>query len=679
MAAKKEPKMSEATTRLTLAKTELGDEVLKLHSLKGDEALSEPFRFIVTLVTRDEKPVDAAALLGTVVKVTLDREMTTNTAEEHPKRYFNGYVTQISREVLPSAKWLYTVELRPWLWLLDNTKDCRIFQNLTVPEIVKKVFEDRGFTDVKLKLGKYEKREFCVQYRESDFAFVSRLLEHEGIYYYFEFAPEKHILVLADDKMAHETKPTYTTIECSATFIEGPTVETFGGRIYEWHPRQELRAEKYALKDYDFTRPKAKVDGQARGKKTFKKGTLDKFDYPGRFTEAQVGGHYAIVRVQEEQTPCELGEGKATSHGLAPGYVFTMERNKDAAQNTKYLTTRARYDIAVSPYGATDELQPRPWTCEFTALDSSIQFRPARVTPRPVIPGLQTAKVVGTSAEEIHTDGYGRIRVKFHWDRDVESNEKSSCFIRTAQMWAGPGWGSQYVPRIGHEVVVSFLEGDPDQPLIVGSAYNGLNLPPFKLPEQKEVSGVKSKSTLNGGTGYNELSFDDTKGAEVVNLHAQYNMRSVIENERYTKIGGDDTEVVEGTQNIAVDKQFVTVKQTYALSSLISTEFAVGPTVIKLTPLGIAITAPKIDITAPVFSLVSADAVITPAVYTVPLGPRPFVLAPPPVTTPAPPADDNIGGKRATAAPGATGGKPDLTVNTGMPANGVPTPPQSPV
>lgn len=634
--------MAESKTRLTVATTVVGDEVLRLYSLTGHEALSEPFRFSVQLVTENAKPVDLAALLGTFVKVTLDQESTA-TEVEHPKRYFNGYVTQVSRKILDSAKWLYTVELRPWLWLLGKTKNCRIFQDMTVPEIVEKVFKDRGFTDFKLKLGKHEKREYCVQYRESDLDFASRLLEHEGIYYYFEFEADKHILILTDGTTEHEPKPTYETIECSPIFNGAPTAESFGGRIDEWRPGQELRAEHYILKDYDFVKPKAKLEGTANGKALLKEARLEMFDYPGGFTEATAGRHYALVRMLEEQAPRELGEGETISHGVVPGYVFTMAENNDAAQNREYLTIRATYDVAVSPYEATRELEPRRWKCEFTAIPSSTPFRPARVTPRPVIAGLQTAKVVGTESEEIHTDVYGRIKVRFHWDREG----KSSCFIRTAQMWAGPSWGSQCIPRVGHEVVVSFLEGDPDQPLVVGSVHNGLNPPAFPVPAQKEVSGVKSKSTPNGGTGYNELSFDDTKGKEVINLRAQHNMRTVVENERYTKVGGNDTEIVKGDQYVAVTK-------TYALSSLVSTELVCGPTVIKLTPLGLAITAPKIDIDAAIFSLDSPCAVITPAVFTMPLGPRPFVPAPPPVPKAPPNPEDGIGGKRAPTL----GGKP---------------------
>ncbi len=686
--------------RITSAKTVLGDS-LELHGLTGHEALSEPFLFVVTLVSdsRDNEPIDPNALLGTVVKVSVDREYTgDNSTPDHPTRYFNGVVTKISMEGMFGSFRLYRVELRPWLWLLDKTKDCRIFQNQTVPEIVEEVFKARGFKDYRFQLGTYKPREYCVQYRESDLDFVSRLLEHEGIYYFFEFEENKHTLVLTDGSTAHQPRTTYETIDYGPK-LTGEAVETFGGRINFWRPKQELRAENYALRDYDFTKPRKPVDARQNGKQNIPQNTFEKFDYPGGYTDVSTGNDYATVRLLEEQVPLELVEGDAQSQGLSPGYLFTLKEHPYAAQNTSYLTISADYDFALPAYEGTDELQPRPWICKFTALESGTQFRPARVTPRPVIPGLQTAKVVGPKSEEIHTDRYGRVKVRFHWDRKDTLDENASCFIRTAQMWAGPSWGSQYLPRVGHEVVVSFLEGDPDQPLIVGSVYNGLNLPAFELPAQKEVSGVKSKSTLNGGKGYNELSFDDTTGKELVNFHAQNNHRAVVENKRYTEVGGDDTEVVKGTQNIDVQKQFVTVKTTYALRSLLSTEISCGPTVIKLTPLGISIMAPKIDITAPVFSLVSPTAVITPALYTIPLGPMPFVPAPPPVPTIAPPALDTTGGKQslvtntpangvptapaspATAPP--AGGKPPLTVDTGMaangmPANGMPTPPGSP-
>jgi type VI secretion system secreted protein VgrG len=659
--------MPASETRKTFAKTVLGEAVLKLHSLEGHEALSEPYRFSVTLVsdTRENRPIDQSALLGTVVKVTLDEEYTADTSQvARPPRYFNGYVTKISLEGVYGNYRLYRVELRPWLWLLDNTKNCRIFQNQTVPQIVEKVFKERGFRDFRLQLGTYKAREYCVQYRESDLDFVSRLLEHEGIYYYFEFDADKHTLVLTDGTTPHQPKPTYKTIDYGPTFAS----ETFGGRIIFWRPKQELRAGKYALRDYDFIKPTAKLDGQMKASKLTQQGSFEKFDYPGGFTDASVAARYAMVRLQEEQASFALVEGEAQSHGLAPGYVFTLKEHEDSAQNAEYLTVRAQYDVAVSPYEATNELKPRGWTCKFTALKSSTQFRPARVTPRPVIPGLQTAKVVGPRADEIYTDQYGRIRVQFHWDREGKLDEHSSCWIRTAQMWAGPSWGSQHLPRIGHEVVVSFLEGDPDQPLVTGSVYNGLNTPPFPLPGEKEVSGVKSKSTQNGGKGYNELSFNDLTGKELVNFHAQKDLRAVVENERYTKVGGDDTEVVVGTQNIDAGAQFVTVKRTYALRSLVSAEIACGPSLVKLTPAGIVITAPKIDILSPAFQVFSPKAAIVPRVNTIAV-PTPDAPLPPTPPIPAvpPPALDT------------TGGKPKLAVDTAMPSNGVPTPPQSPI
>jgi len=653
--------MAASTPRKIKATTVLGEEVLKLHGFDGHEALSEPFKFTLTLVTQDAKSVDLAALLGTIVHVTVGEESTAAQRVKHEDRYFNGYVTSVSREALLNTKWLYTVELRPWLWLLGKITDCRIFQQKSVPQIVEKVFTDRGFKDYELRLDEtYEPREYCVQYRESDLDFVSRLLEQEGIYYFFEFDAQKHKLILTDKSTRHKPRPTYETIECSPTFPDS-SAETFGGRIYDWRPGKGVRTEMHDLKDYDFIKPTVKVEGNDPGTQLVKGATLKNFDYPGGFTESSIGKQYAKVRMQEQRAHGELRKGVADSHGLAPGYTFTMGRNNDPAQNVEYLTVRAEYSFALTPYEATDLLTAKPWKCEFTALESSIQFRPARVTPRPVIAGLQTATVFGASSEEILTDTYGRIKVQFHWDREGKANDTGSCFIRTAQMWAGPNWGSQHIPRIGHEVVVSFLEGDPDRPLVVGSVYNGLNLPPFKLPDQKEVSGVKSKSTLNGGTRYNELSLDDTKDKEVINLRAQNNMRTVVEKDRYTKVGGDDTEEVEGTQ-------YVSVTQKYALNSLVSTELVCGPTILKLTPFGIQIQAAQVDIDAPIFSLMSANAMITPAVYTLPLGPRPWVPGPPAVPTTEPIPADQIGGKRAPGLGGAPG----------MPANGLPSPPATP-
>jgi type VI secretion system secreted protein VgrG len=647
--------MPVSETRRTSATTVLGDTVLRLHSLTGYEALSEPFLFNVTLLSdsRQNAPIDPSELLGSVVKVSVDQEYTAQLGRpDHPARYFNGIATKVAFEAMYGSYRLYRVELRPWLWLLDMTQNCRIFQNLTVPQIVEKVFKDRGFQDFRFQLGSYEEREYCVQYRESDLDFVSRLLEREGIYYYFEFDANKHTLVLTDGTTPHQPRPTYENIDYGPAFTSETTQEAFGGRINFWRPKQELRAENYALRDYDFIKPATRLDARKNGKAMLEQGPFEKFDYPGGYTDVSAGNTYATVRLQEEQSPRALVEGEAQSHGLAPGYLFTLKEHPHAVQNAKYLTVRAQYDIAVSPYEATSELLPRSWTCKFIALESSTQFRPARVTPRPVIAGLQTAKVVGPSADEIYTDLYGRIKVQFHWDREGKLNERSSCWIRVAQMWAGPSWGSQHIPRIGHEVVVSFLEGDPDQPLITGSVYNGLNKPPFPLPAQKEVSGVVSRSTQNGGKGYNELSFDDTTAKELVNFHAQKDLKTVVENsqdstvknKRYTEIGGDDTEVVVGTQNIEAGTQFVTVKKTYALRAQTSAEIACGASLIKLTPTGIVITAPKIDILSPVFQVFSAKAAIVPMVQTlaIPL-PVPPIPPTPPIPAIPPPALDTTG------------------------------------
>jgi type VI secretion system secreted protein VgrG len=661
----------------TYVETVLGKEVLLLHGMTGREALSQPFAFTVTLVSdvRKNQPIDQSKLLGTMVKVTLASEYSADPSlADKPTRYFNGYATQVVLQEDEVGNFrVYRVELRPWLWLLTKTTDCRIYQNKTVPQIVEQIFKDSGFTDFKLKLGgNYQAREYCVQYRESDLAFVSRLLEHEGIYYYFEFDADKHTLVLTDGTSPHEPRPKYETIDYGHTFAEEHTKETFGGRIARWRPRQELRAGQYASKDYDFTKSGTPLKARQNGPKPHPQSAFEQYDYPGGYVEASIGEKYASVRLQEEQMSYEMFEANAYSHGLAPGYVFTMAKYPVAAQNAKYLTVEAHYDFALNPYEASErldvtpdvelnpgaaDLKPRDYTCRFSALKVATAYRPPRVTPRPVIAGLQTAKVVGPKGEEIWTDKYGRIKVQFHWDREGRFDENSSCWIRTAQMWAGAGWGSQYVPRIGDEVVVSFLEGDPDQPLVTGSVYNGENSPPFALPDKMATSGVKSKSTKDGGRGYNELSFDDTTNKELVNFHAQKDLKSKVERDtqtsvgrdskssvdrnentnvkknRFTKIGGKDTQVVTGDQNIVVGSQYVTVTKTYALSAMVSAEIVCGATIIKITPAGISIVTPKMDIMAPSFQVLSAKAAILPTVMTIPLPP---VVPPVPPTPPIP-------------------------------------------
>lgn len=527
------------TERVTLVKTALAAEKLLFHGMEGQETLSQPFLFKLTLVNKVEDPaIDPLKLLGTEMTVQLEQEYSSvDLLKPTPeKRFFNGYVTRVMQDGVRGSYRFYHVELRPWFWLLDKTSDCRVFQNKSVPEIVTEVFSKQGFKDFEKKLGSYKKREYCVQYRETDFAFVSRLLESEGIYYYFRHENQKHTMVLADGSEPHKPLPLYEEIEFNpvkndpvVTNESAVKVDTLGGRIHTWQAVKELRSGHYALKDYNFKKPGLPLNSVLQPAQAHPKGTFELFDYPGGYEDAKVGDDYAGIRLEEERALFATCHGEGTTHGIAPGFVFSLTKYPDAAQNIKHLTISAHYDFAINPYEVTNTLEHRMFKCSFSTLPAATQYRPARLTPRPTIAGLQTAKVVGEKNEEISTDLYGRVRVQFPWDREGKFDDRSSCLIRVAQAWAGSGWGMQYVPRIGDEVVVSFLEGDPDKPLITGSVYNGKNSPPFDLPGQKETSGVKTKSTKNGGKGYNELSFDDTKGRELITLHAERHMKSTIE------------------------------------------------------------------------------------------------------------------------------------------------------
>jgi len=621
----------------TLLQSILPKEQLKLHAFRGREALSEPFLFEVSALNPREQPeLQPLPLLGTKMSVHYqppysndDRVIETKA----PCRYFHGYVTKIVHEGYRGDFRYYQIELRPWLWLLDKTSNCRVFQNKSVPDIVTEVFTKNGFTDVKreLNLGEYKPREYCVQYRETDLAFVSRLLEHEGIYYYFQHERDRHVLVLADGSRPHEPlAPQYATLEYAHGTNYQTTTETLGGRIHDWCPTQQVCAATYALKDYDFEKPALPLNARLDSKKPHEQSRFEQFDYPGGYRQAPIGDRYARIRLQEEQALFDSATGTTTSPGVAPGSTFTLEKFPSADQNVKHLMLSAEYDFAVSPPQASYDLAPRHFSCRLTALKTTTTFRPRRATPRPMIHGVQTAKVVGPPGEEIATDKYGRVKVQFPWDRMGKFDVDSSCWIRVAQVWAGSGWGVQHVPRIGNEVVVSFLEGDPDKPLIVGSVYNGANAPPFALPERQFMSGVMTDSTKSA-TGYNELSFKDQAAAELVFLRAQRDLETKVLRERRADIGANDIEAVQGDQSI-------TITNSYSLKAR-TAEIRCGASVIRIGPEGISITAPTLTLTstgpatltasnelniqAPKIDVLGSTAI--PVLHAIPLGPRPPV------------------------------------------------------
>lgn len=521
----------------------LGPEVLLLHRMQASEQLSRPFEYRLECYSEDPG-VDLNALLGQPMTVRLETPQETT-------RYFNGIVSDCSRVPGRGRYASYRFTLRPWPWLLSRTSNCRIFQNQKAPDIIKQIFREGGFAEFKdlLDAGKYREREYCVQYRETDLDFVSRLMEEEGIFYYFRHEDGKHTLMLVDADSTHEPVPGYETVPYFPDHNEDEREY-----IHDWALSQTLQPGYVALNDFDFKLPRKPLHSRLGRKREHARADYEIYDYPGRYVEAGEGEHYARIRLQELQARHKTLSGQSNARGLAVGALLKVQHNPLDKDDTEYLIGAAEYRLNSDEFETRDGAGAEPlYACTFEVIEAARPYSPPRLTPKPLVQGPQSAIVVGPPGEEIHTDEHGRVKCQFHWDRYGQADENSSCWIRVSHPWAGKGWGAVAIPRIGQEVIVDFLEGDPDQPIITGRVYNGEQKPPFPLPDGKNISGIKSNSTKGGG-GYNEFSMDDTKGKELVHIHAQHDMDTVVENDRRATIqdGNDTLTVVSGKRSVTV-------------------------------------------------------------------------------------------------------------------------------
>jgi type VI secretion system secreted protein VgrG len=527
--------------------TPLGKDVFLLTGFQGKEEMSRPFEFQLDALSL-KQDITAKDIVGKNVTWILKRGL------DEP-RTFNGIVSRFSAGALQGRDMRhYHLEVVPWLWLLTRTTDCRIFQKKSVPDIIKQIFTDLGQTDFKVNLtGSYTTRDYCVQYRESDFHFVSRLMEEVGIFYWIEHEEGKHTLVLADRKSAY--KP---CLEKTAFYA--PSAHT-ANKITRWEHKYELRPGKYAQTDYNFEKPTAAM--MAKTDSLVKLGGNDKleiYDYPGVYDKKADGEALAKIRIEAEETAHDVVSGDSTCRTFAAGAKFTLDSHECPTETGQgFLLTSVSHAVTEPTYtsGAVEGLSYRN---TFTCIPDSVVFRPARSTPRPCVQGVQTAVVVGPGGEEIYTDKFGRIKVQFHWDREGKKDENSSCWMRVATTWAGKGWGFQQIPRIGQEVIIDFLEGNPDRPIVTGSVYNADHMPSAKLPEERATSGMKSAS-YPGSAGWNGLHITDTKQKELVAIHAQKDMTTTVEH--------DDTLTVKtGDRTIAVEagKHTETIKGDTAIT-----------------------------------------------------------------------------------------------------------------
>jgi type VI secretion system secreted protein VgrG len=577
------PTYTQANRPLAVA-TPLGEDVLLLVGFSGQESISQLFTFHLDLLAENDADIAFDKLLGERVAIALR-------LNDDKSRYFSGICNRISQGHRDHDFTYYRMEVVPQLWFLTRRAQSRIFQHITVPDILKKVFAG---IDVSFELrGTFQPRDFCVQYRETDFNFASRLMEEEGIYYFFKHAAEGHQMVLANTSQSHPDLP-----EMNKLIYE----EIAGGvrdemRVHRWEKVQELRSGKYTLWDHCFELPHKHLEAEEPILPNVQVGTvqhklqvgnndkLEIYDYPGayaqRFDGIDKGGgeqsgelqkifednkRVVKIRMQQEALPSVVIQGGSNCRNVVTGHKFTLDRHFDA--NGQYVLTSVAHSARLTGDYRSGE-STFDYENNFTCIPFTIPFRPLMTTPRPVVQGTQTAVVVGPPGEEIFVDKYGRVKVQFHWDRESKANADSSCWVRVAQNMAGIRWGSAFWPRIGHEVVVDFLEGDPDQPIIVGSVYNASEMPPYKLPDEKTKTVIFKSNSSKGGGGFNEFRVEDKKGKEQIFINAERNKDIRVKNDLYQtvgneshyitqkdqleQVGGDRHQHVKGDQNEKVD------------------------------------------------------------------------------------------------------------------------------
>jgi type VI secretion system secreted protein VgrG len=529
-------------------KTPLGTDKLILTGFSAREGLSQPFSLQVDVVAEINTEVPFDKLLGQPITIRLN-------APEGKKRFFNGIGSRVSEGKRDHNFTSYRLEVVPKLWLLTRKAQSRIFQQISVPDILKKVLGEYSL-DVSYEIeGTFEPRDYCVQYRETDFNFVSRLMEEEGIYYFFKHDDGSHKMVLSNTPQHHPDVPINVNI------IYEPVLGGFRNedRIYDWSKVQELRSGKYLLWDHCFELPHkhlqadkailgdVQVGTVSHKQKMGVNDNLEIYDYPGEYAQrfdgvTPGGGDRAAdlqkiftdnkrtvgIRMQQEAVTGLVLQGSSTCRQLMSGHKFNLQRHFNA--NGTYVLTTVHHSANVSIDFRTGESGDYLYQNGFTAIPFAQPYRPTRDTPKPFVQGTQTAVVVGPGGEEIFTDKYGRVKVQFHWDREGKHNENASCWVRVTQPWAGKRWGASFWPRVGQEVIIDFLEGDPDRPIAVGTVYNADQMPPYlgegfddKHKNDNKVSGIKS-STTPGGEGFNEWRFDDTKDKEQIFIHAQKDM-----------------------------------------------------------------------------------------------------------------------------------------------------------
>ncbi|CDG21483.1 Conserved hypothetical protein (Vgr family protein, that may be secreted via SST VI system) [Xenorhabdus poinarii G6] len=543
--------------RQFIAHSSLSGKSLLFKSLKGTERLSEAYEFEVQLLS-EKRLSDPISLHNTVLTIEIKNKST-------PTRYLSGYIEKIS--YAPFYKYedrlyLYTAIIRPKLWELKQRLGYSIWQDKTVPDIIAKILQAAGVSFKNQLVEKYRTWEYCVKHNETDFDFIHRLMEHEGIYYYFKHEMGNHTLILVDSPHAHQSMPGYQTIKY---FSMGHNLtKTLTEYIYSWNISSITIPNTYSIDDYNFRKPRAKLYTAVQTPAVSTDNT-EMFIWPGHYVENEQGQFYAKVRQQAHEAKSKLVNGEGNVLGMAPGYIFTLSLPPDIKgdDHGDYLITGAHYTFFEKPYlnNSTGQLVEDPYdhlldlnknSIQFDAIPANTHWKPLPITPWPKVTGLETAIVTGPKNKQIWTDKYGRIKVKFRWDKDEKKDDTRSCWIRVATQWAGWRYGNICVPRVGEEVIISFVNGDPDKPLVIGSTYNNENMPPWELPKYETRVGIMSNTKGGKHEQANYLFFDDEPKKELFDLHAERNMNISVEKDKNVTIDGTRTTEIKKEQKDTV-------------------------------------------------------------------------------------------------------------------------------
>ncbi|AST68446.1 ImpA family type VI secretion-associated protein [Kosakonia cowanii] len=519
--------------------------------LTGREALSEAFAFSLTVLGTDAR-IDRSQLLGQPVTVNVPTQGIAGGV-----RHFNGKITRVAvsaTEMSGTRYAVYRLTVEPDVWPMKRDRNLRIFQEQTVPQIVKTLLGEYQVNLEDRLTGSYRSWGYCVQYQESSFDFISRLMELEGIAYHFSHEADRHVMVLTDAATEHQPFSGYETIPYHPTPSGGSTSEE---GISQWALEDSVTPGIYSLDDYDFRKPNAWLFQARQNPASPQPGSIDVYDWPGRFVEHGHGEYYARIRQERWQVEHQQIQATATATGIAPGHTFALYNAPFFSDNGEYLTTEANYFLEENRYASGSDGETVHRT-DFTVIPSSVVFRPAPVTAWPKTHGPQTAKVVGPQGESIWTDKYGRIKVKFHWDRQAKGDDTSSCWVRVSSAWAGQGFGGVQIPRVGDEVVIDFINGDPDRPIVTGRVYNEASMPPWSLPDDSTRMGFMTRSKDGNKDNASYLFFEDRPGSEAVELHSEKDMKVSVENDKTVNVDGNRTTTIlkEQKDDVTGDASF---------------------------------------------------------------------------------------------------------------------------